>query len=335
MRRAITLARRGIGLTSPNPAVGAVLVRGRRAIGEGWHRRAGGPHAEINALADAKRHGFSASGATLYVTLEPCSTCGRTPACTGAIIAEGVARVVYGATDPNPRHGGRARQILGRRGIGVTAGVMADECASINRAFNRWITTGKPWVLAKIAMSADGRIAPPAGQPKRITSAQALRRAHEMRFWADAIVVGAGTVRSDDPALTIRLCRRASQKTQPWRVVLSRSGRLPQKAKIFTDNFRDRTLVFTRKRWADVLADLGRRGVTAVMIEGGGKTLASAFDADCVDEIAFFVAPCILGGKALATHTERFFGRGLKVRDLKVSRLGPDILLQGYVHRIG
>lgn len=335
MRHALSLARRGVGLTSPNPAVGAVLVRGDRMIGAGWHRRAGLPHAEIMALADVKRRGFLARGATLYVTLEPCSTQGRTPPCTAAIVAAGIKRVVYGATDPNPSHAGRAANILVRRGIKVTSGLLADECASLNRAFNQWITTGRPWVLAKIAMSADGRISPPLGQPKGITSAPALRRAHEIRLWSDAIIVGASTVRSDDPALTVRLCARASQKRQPWRVVLTRSGRVPAEARLFNDDYKDRTIVFKGRSWDAILADLGRRGVTAVMIEGGGRVLASALEADCVDEIAFFMAPCILGGKALAINTERSFKCGIPVRDLKVTRLGPDILLQGYVHRTG
>lgn len=335
MRRALALAKRGVGLTSPNPAVGAVLVRGGRAIGRGWHRRAGGPHAEIEALADARRRGFSGRGATLYVTLEPCSTRGRTPPCTGAIAAAGVRRVVYGATDPNPRHRGRARRILARRGIEVTAGVLGHECAALNRAFDRWITTGRPWVIAKIAMSVDGRIAPPPGQPPKITSAPALRRAHELRLRADAIIVGAATVRADDPALTVRLCPRAKLKLQPWRVVMTRSGRLPPKSRLLTDAFRDRTLVYRNRPWATVLKDLGRRGVAAVLLEGGGRLLASAFDADCVDEIAFFIAPRILGGPALAVGTERFFGHGRAVRDLRVARLGPDVLLEGYVHRTG
>ncbi|HPA20448.1 MAG TPA: bifunctional diaminohydroxyphosphoribosylaminopyrimidine deaminase/5-amino-6-(5-phosphoribosylamino)uracil reductase RibD [Verrucomicrobiae bacterium] len=335
MRRAMALARRGVGLTSPNPAVGAVLVRGGRIIGRGWHHRAGGPHAEIVALADARRNRLPTRGATLYVTLEPCSTHGRTPPCTDAIAAAGVRRVVYGATDPNPRHLGRARRILTRRGVTVTGGVLGENCAALNRAFNRWITTGRPWVIAKIAMSADGRISPPPGRPKRITSAAALRRAHELRLWSDAIIVGAETVRSDDPALTVRLCDRARQKPQPWRVIMTHSGRLPKKARLFTDAHRERTLVFRNRPWAHVLKDLGRRGVTAVLLEGGGKLLATAFEANCVDEIAFFIAPRILGGETLAIGARRFFGRGLAVREFLVSRLGPDVLLQGYVHRTG
>lgn len=335
MRRALALARRGAGLTSPNPAVGAVLVRGGRVLGRGWHRRAGGPHAEIDALADARRRGFTGRGATLYVTLEPCSTQGRTPPCTEAIAAAGVRRVVFGATDPNPRHRGRARRILARRGIAVTAGVLDRDCAALNRAFGRWITTGRPWVIAKIAMSADGRIAPPPGQSRRITSSRALRRAHELRLWADAIIVGASTVRADDPALTVRLCPRAKLKRQPWRVIMTRFGRLPPKARLLSDAFRERTLVCRNRPWAAVLKDLGRKGVTAVLLEGGGKLLASAFAAGCVDEIAFFIAPRILGGPALAVGTDRFFGRGMAVRDVRVSRLGPDTLMEGYVHRIG
>lgn len=335
MRRALALARRGAGLTSPNPAVGAVLVRGGRLIGRGWHRRAGGPHAEVEALADARRRRFTGRGATLYVTLEPCSTHGRTPPCTDAIAAAGVRRVVYGAIDPNPRHRGRARRILARHGIAVTGGVLGDECTALNRAFGRWIASGRPWVIAKIAMSADGRIAPPPGRSPRITSAPALRRAHELRYWADAIIVGAETVRTDDPALTVRLCPNAKRKPQPWRVIMTRSGRLPPKARLLNDAFRHRSLVYRNRGWDAVLKDLGRRGVTAVLLEGGGRLLASAFQSDCVDEVAFFIAPRIMGGPSAVVATGRFFGEGLVLRDMRVSRLGPDVLLQGYVHRTG
>jgi diaminohydroxyphosphoribosylaminopyrimidine deaminase / 5-amino-6-(5-phosphoribosylamino)uracil reductase len=224
MRHAIRLARRGCGTTSPNPMVGAVLVKSGKIIGRGWHRRAGLPHAEIEALRDAQKYGHSAKGATLYVTLEPCSTHGRTPPCTEAIIAAGIKRVVVGATDPNPKHSGRAFKILRRAGIevvwwGETSSspnqmtkktgrsphqTLADECARLNEAFNHWIVHRTPFVTVKAAMTLDGKIATASGESKWITAEAARACAMKLRRGADAILVGINTILADDPGLTAR-----------------------------------------------------------------------------------------------------------------------------------
>jgi diaminohydroxyphosphoribosylaminopyrimidine deaminase/5-amino-6-(5-phosphoribosylamino)uracil reductase len=195
MRAALDLARKGYGRTSPNPMVGAVLVKGRAVIGEGWHRKAGGPHAEIEALNAARRHDYNVKDSTLYVTLEPCSTSGRTPPCTEAILDARIKRVVVSATDPNPNHAGKAFQILHRAGIEVTKGVLKKEAVELNVAFNHWITRGTPLVTVKAAMTLDGKIATESGESKWITGEAARREGLRLRKGTDAIVVGIETVR--------------------------------------------------------------------------------------------------------------------------------------------
>ena len=193
--RALELARLGAGLTLPNPRVGAVVVRGNKIIGEGYHRKAGSPHAEVNAVADAEKRGHSVEGATLYVTLEPCSTQGRTPPCTGLILQKKIARVVFAATDPNPAHAGAAARLLRKAGVKVFSGLLAEEAAALNRDFNWWIVQRRPWVVAKIAVSLDGRIVTPEGDDRWLTSSAARTVAHELRWESDAILVGAETAR--------------------------------------------------------------------------------------------------------------------------------------------
>jgi diaminohydroxyphosphoribosylaminopyrimidine deaminase/5-amino-6-(5-phosphoribosylamino)uracil reductase len=327
MRQALEEAKKGLGLTHPNPAVGAVIVRNNRVIARGWHRRAGGPHAEIEAIAQVRRP----AGATLYVTLEPCSTHGRTPPCTETIQRAGFARVVYGATDPNPRHAGRGRKILEKSGIAVTAGVLAAECAALNSGWNKWIATGFPEVIAKAGLSLDGRLNSPPEQ-RWLTSPASRRDAMRLRARVQAILVGAETVRTDDPQLTIRGVRH---REQPWRVVWTKSGRLPRGAKLFTDEFRDRTLVYQNRSLRAVLSDLGRRGVASVLIEGGAKVLGEAFDRKLVDEVCFYLAPLLIGGPVPVTG-----GRGagsnaeaIPLKNPVYTRIGPDVKLTGKVSR--
>lgn len=288
MRLAIREALKGVGKTAPNPAVGAVLVRNGEVISKGWHRAAGQPHAEVEAL----RKVSNAAGCTLYVTLEPCSTHGRTPPCTAAIIQAGITRVVFGATDPNPAHAGRAVKILKKAGVEVSTAVLASECRELNAAWNKWIATGLPYVTAKAGMSLDGRIASFPGR-RWITSETARADAMKLRARCGAILVGAETIRVDNPLLTIRGVAKAHQ---PWRVVWSRSGEIPPGSKILTDEFRERTLVFQGKSLRAVLRDLGRRGVQHVLIEGGGRTHGEAFHHGLVDRVVFYVAPVFLGG---------------------------------------
>ena len=373
MRQALALARRGLGKTSPNPAVGAVLVlaplragRSGRVIGEGWHKQAGGPHAEVLALRNtegrAKHKPLHASRSTLYVTLEPCCTHGRTPPCTDAIIAAGIKRVVVAARDPNPKHSGRGLTILRRAGIRVESGLLADEAARMNEAFNKWITTGIPLVIAKAAMSLDGKIATRTGDSKWITSDASRRYAHKLRAQVDAIMVGANTVIRDDPRLTPR-SRGVRRTKQPWRVVVDARGRCPKNAKLFTDVHRSRAIVITsnkspahwrrylplegitvitlpwKRRGVDLCAALralGRMNVTSVLVEGGGEMLGAMFDAQLVDRVALFHAPIIIGGRlavpAVGGEGVAQVSKAVRLRDCQWQRIGKnEILLKAAV----
>ncbi len=330
MRLALREAARGVGRTAPNPAVGAVIVKGGRVLAKGWHRCAGGAHAEVEALRSLKRPAL-ASGATLYVTLEPCSTHGRTPPCTDAIVEAGLARVVTGATDPNPRHAGRGFVVLNKAGVSVTSGILGEECAALNVAFNKWVTTGLPLVIAKAGLSLDGRLTRPPGEGSWLTSVQSRADAMRLRAQVDAILVGAGTVRADNPRLTVRGLRPAAAR-QPWRVVLTQTGRLPKKAHVFCDEHRERTLVFRGKSLRAVLRNLAKRGCTSVMIEGGGTLLGAAFDARLVDRVQFYLAPLLCGGPdvigGLGAGSTR---ESVKLENITRRRMGPDILLKADV----
>jgi diaminohydroxyphosphoribosylaminopyrimidine deaminase/5-amino-6-(5-phosphoribosylamino)uracil reductase len=289
MCEAIREARKGVGRTHPNPAVGAVIVARGRVVSRGWHRGAGHFHAEVEAMKKAKREAIR--GATMYVTLEPCSTHGRTPPCTESIREAGFSRVVYGATDPNPKHAGRAKQILSNAGLEVSSGVLEDRCSALNTAWNKWIATGMPYVIAKAAMTLDGRINSPP--ESRWISGEASRRdAMRLRSRVQAILVGGETIRVDDPQLIVRGIR---VPMQPLRIVWTKSGHLPRTARVFSDRHKDRTLVF-KARLYSVLRDLGRQGVASVLLEGGGRTLGEAFDRSLVDEVCFYLAPMLTGG---------------------------------------
>jgi diaminohydroxyphosphoribosylaminopyrimidine deaminase/5-amino-6-(5-phosphoribosylamino)uracil reductase len=329
MRAALREAERGAGHTSPNPAVGAVIVRGERIVARGFHRRAGLPHAEIEALRALQNPGL-ARGATLYVTLEPCSTHGRTPPCVEAILRAGFARVVIGAIDPNPAHSGRGVALLREGGVQVTPGVLEDECRALNRPFNKWVVTGLPWVIAKAGMSLDGRLTRPAGEGQWITSPASRADAMKLRARVDAILIGAGTLRADNPRLTVR---GISDARQPWRVVVTRGGALPADAHVFTDAHRGRTLVFHRRPLRSVLRELGRLGVTSVLIEGGTRVLGEAFDRRLVDEVQFYIAPLLLGGPQVVIG-----GRGVgatveapQLLDPTYARIGEDLRLHARI----
>lgn len=288
MRRALAEAARARGRTGSNPAVGAVIVKNRRMLAAGFHRGAGCPHAEIEALR-ALGHPSHARGATMYVTLEPCSTQGRTPPCTAALAASGLARVVIGTLDPNPRHTGRARALLEAAGIAVTEGVLAKECAALNEAWNVWIATGMPWVVAKAGMSLDGRIAPLPGR-RWITSREARADAMRLRAECHAVLVGGGTVRADNPRLTVRGIAGARQ---PLPVIWTRSGNLPPDATLVASG---RARIFQGCSLREALRRLGREGIQSVLIEGGGRTLGEAFDRGLVHRAVFYVAPVFMGG---------------------------------------
>lgn len=333
MTLALAQASRGIGLTHPNPPVGAVLVRDGELIGEGYHRQAGQPHAEIEAMQDAMGKGHDVRGATIYVTLEPCSTRGRTPACTKALIHAGIARVVYALPDPNPRHTGSADKPLRKAGIEVESGLLEEECMRIIRPFAKWITTGLPYVIAKAGQSLDGRLARPHGESQNITSKAAREHAMQLRVRCDAILIGAETLRRDDPRLTLRGDDIPKEKTQPWRVVVTRSGKLPRKSHLFTDEHKKRTVVLKGERsFEDILRELARRGITCVLLEGGGNLLGQAFGAKLVDECFWYVAPRICGGGTMAVGGAEFppDAASVELSDVWHETIGDNLLVHGY-----
>jgi len=329
MRRALVEAAKGIGMVSPNPAVGAVLVRRGRIIATGFHRGSGLPHAEIECLAAAPAG--SLGSATLFVTLEPCCTTGRTPPCTSAIVQAGIARVVVGAVDPNPLHRGRGIRKLKDAGLEVIDGVLEKECTRLNEAFNKWIVTGRPFVIAKCGTSLDGHLTRRSNETRWLTSAAARAASMKLRSQVDAILIGANTLREDNPRLTIRGPNRAEQ---PWRVVLTNSAHLPQSANLISDRFASRTLAYRGKTLAQVLDDLGSREITSVLIEGGGDVLGQAFDGRLVDRVHFFLAPILTGGPvpAVAGEGANSTAESARIRELKVQKVGPDLLVTGYPH---
>lgn len=302
MRIALREAQRGLGRTSPNPAVGAVLVLNNRIVAKGHHRRAGCEHAEVECLRNFS--GPVPAGATLYITLEPCSTVGLTGPCTNTILQAEVKNVVIGAVDVNPRHRGRGIVQLRDAGVHVRQGILAEDCARLNEAFNKWIISRQPFVIAKCGMSLDGRLTRPSGESRWITSPAARRHARELRAHVDAILVGAETVRADNPRLTLRDARHVQQ---PWRVVLTRLGNLPKRAHLFSDRLAAKTLIYKGKSLASVLRSLGRKNVTSVLIEGGGEMLGQALDARLIDKVQIYLGPLFAGGPVIA-----FFGHGAK-----------------------
>jgi diaminohydroxyphosphoribosylaminopyrimidine deaminase/5-amino-6-(5-phosphoribosylamino)uracil reductase len=327
MRAALAEAKKGLGRTSPNPAVGAVLVFRNRVVARGYHRRPGGPHAEIVCLRNFSR--IIPAEATLYITLEPCSTTGRTAPCTERIIKAGVRNVVIGTLDVNPRHCGRAVPQLRNAGIQVRVGILGEECARLNEAFNKWIVTRRPFVIAKCGMSLDGRLTRRPGEPRWITDKVARSHAHALRAQVDAILIGAETLRTDDPRLTVR---GVSGAHQPWRVVVTRSGNLPSTARLFTDRWARRTLVYRRMSLAAVLTDLGKKEITSVLLEGGGKLLGEGFDAALIDKVQIYLGPIITGGPVLAVA-----GRGVNLTKnaaqlghICYMRLGQNLCITGY-----
>lgn len=295
MLRALQLAANGMGHTRPNPPVGAVIVRGGEVVGEGWHKKAGGDHAEVAAIRNAKRRGKSTEGATIYVTLEPCSKPGRVGSCTDAIVAAGISNVVYAATDPNPKNRGRAKRVLAKSGVRCER--LSGDAKLIRaadwliRAFRKHVTTGLPFVTVKIAMSLDGRICDNWGNAKWISSENARKCTGRLREKVDAIMVGGETVRRDDPSLL----SHGRRNDDLIRVVVSKSGRLPKNAQVFTDGAPNRTLVFDDARKA--LEELGAMGVMHVLCEGGLKLAVSLAEQGLVDEWISVVSPKVIGSR--------------------------------------
>jgi diaminohydroxyphosphoribosylaminopyrimidine deaminase / 5-amino-6-(5-phosphoribosylamino)uracil reductase len=354
MAMALRLAARARGQTSPNPMVGAVIVRDGRIVGEGYHRRAGEAHAEILALQQA---GAAARGATLFVTLEPCCCFGRTPPCTTAVIAAGIAEVHAAMIDPNPRVGGGGLRELNEAGIRTVLGEHGDEAQRLNEVFVCWMTRRRPFVIAKYAMTLDGKIATRTGESRGLTGPAWQRDLHRLRGHVDAILVGVNTVLADDPLLTVR--RRGYRGRQPLRVVLDSTLRIPLEARILDAALPGRTLVVTtsradeqrrialQQRGAEVLVagdtrvDIGRllaqlseREITSVLVEGGGQVTASFVDAGLVDKVIAVIAPLIAGGASAPTPVEGEGVAGLagamRLDRLTVRRTGADTVITGY-----
>lgn len=331
MTLALEEARKGIGLTSPNPVVGAVIVSGGRLLGKGWHQRAGQLHAEREAIADVQAHHSSEAlkGSTIYVTLEPCSTHGRTPPCTQGILDAGIGRVVYGAEDPNPDHVGGAKTLLELAGVSVTTGVLVEECEFLIRGFSKRQRCGLPWVILKSAISLDGRITRPPGESQWLTSPESRERVQRLRYESDAIITGGNTLRIDDPALTVR-SNQLPPKPQPWRMVITRGRRedLPSGHQLFSDDFADRTLVQENGDLRSALKELGDRGCNTVMIEAGGTLMTAFLEAGFADELAIFYAPILTGGPdfGFAGCLEK-----VKLTQQKFIQMGDDILLRAII----
>ncbi len=351
--------------------VGAVLMKRGQIIGRGWHRQAGLPHAEIEALRDAERRGNSPRGATIYVTLEPCCTHGRTPPCTEALKAAGIRRVVVGATDPNPHHAGKGFSILRRAGIEVSTGVLAKDCARLNEGFNHWIVERTPLVTVKAAMTLDGKIATASGESKWITGEKARAYGMQLRRQSDAILVGVNTVLADDPSLTVRGVESPKSKVQSSllrRIILDSQARTPISAKVVSDEFaalttivvskaapksrvvalakRVNVLVFPTKhsalrtphsaiplRW--LLRKLGAENVTSLLVEGGGEVNASFLLGGYAQRVAFFYAPKILGGrearKGVAGEGAARLSEAVQLHEVAWRKLGEDLLLTAKV----
>jgi diaminohydroxyphosphoribosylaminopyrimidine deaminase/5-amino-6-(5-phosphoribosylamino)uracil reductase len=294
LARAIALAAKGLGHTRPNPAVGAVIAKNGKILGEGWHRKAGHDHAEAAAIKDARRRGHSTRGATIYVTLEPCSKPGRVGACTDAIIAAGIAKVVYAIPDPNPKNRGKAKRALAKAGVACErfAGdkALLQAAGDLVRAFRKHILTGIPYVTVKIAMSLDGKICDDRGNAKWISSPGSRSlTGSTLRETSDAIMVGGETVRKDNPSLL----SHGKRNDDLVRVVVSKSGNLPKDSRIFTDGAPNPTLVFPDPRTA--LVELGKMGITSVLCEGGLQLARSLAEQGFVDEWLSVLAPVVIG----------------------------------------
>ena len=357
MKMALDLAVKGIGYTSPNPMVGAVVVKDGRLVGSGYHEMVGGPHAEVNAIDAA---GEDAKGATLFVTLEPCNHTGRTPPCTEKILEAGIKRVVVAMLDPNTEVVGGGAQFLEQQGIQITTGVCQQQAHKINEAFIKFIRTRRPFVIVKCASTLDGRIATRAGDAKWITGDKARRFVHRLRHEVDGILVGINTVRMDDPSLTTRLPDKVGK--DPVRIILDTHLTISPQAKVFQQTSEAETIVVAGEnpepdRIAalekvggrvlstdlkdgiidmDVLTDkLGTNGLTSILIEGGSRVLSSALNSGIVDKVFFFYAPKILGGDdgipICSGPGPDLISKSIPVREINVRRFGDDVMIEGYI----
>jgi len=356
MKRALALAAKGEGFVSPNPLVGAVLVKEGRIIGEGWHKEYGGPHAEVNAIGNST---VSPEGATLYVTMEPCSHEGKTPPCASLIIERGISRVVAGMKDPNPLVNGKGLELLQSHGIDVIPSCLEPECRKLNEVFVKYITTHEPFVILKFAMTIDGKIATVQNASRWITGEESRKKVHRMRNRMTSVMVGADTVIYDDPLLNVRLKGRKCRS--PLKIIADTGLRIPPDAKLLvnepqlciiaTTEKADRFKVLELRRMgADVMfcpekdhhvdlkflfSQLGKMEIDGILIEGGSTLAFSALKENLVDKIVAFIAPKILGGAKAPTPVG---GEGipemenaLNLKRMKVQRVKEDLMIEGYL----
>jgi len=359
MQMALTLARKGQGFTSPNPMVGAVVVKDGQVVGSGYHHAAGKPHAEVNAIDDA---GDAAAGATIYVNLEPCNHTGRTPPCTRKIIQAGIDRVVVAMRDPNPDVTGGGIDYLKSRGLQVTAGVCQAEAQRLNEVFVKFSNTQRPFVILKCAATLDGRIATRSGDSKWITNEQSRSFVHHLRHSVDGILVGIDTVKADNPSLTTRL--NSEPGKDPVRIILDTHLSISAEAKVLRlDSDSDTVLVAGKKvdpkkraaiekkgvrvmeaplsnsriDMVTLVEQLGAMDITSVLIEGGGRVIASALKSGIVDKIALFYAPKIMGGDDGIPICRGDGPAAMKdciqINDISVQRFGDDVMIEGYVEK--
>jgi len=355
MRKALRLARRGLGKTSPNPMVGALIVSNGEIIGQGYHRRYGGNHAEVNAIQDA---GGEVSGATLYVTLEPCCHHQKkTPPCLDALLRGNIGRVVIGTVDPNPLVNGRSIEILNQRGIETEVGVLEEECRKLNQVYFKYMQTGLPFVTLKFAQTLDGRIASATGDSQWISSESSRMLAHRLRSLYDGILVGVGTVLADDPQLTVRLVKGRS----PLRIVADSRLRTPLSAKVLGDQNIAPTIIATTSPadeeklpslkemgvevltvdedekgdvdLRDLLRSLGKRGISSVLVEGGAGIITSLLHQQLVDKVIIFIAPKIMGKgiEAVGDLGIPDVSHALKLSFVKTYRRGDDLVVEAKV----
>lgn len=358
IKKCIQLAKKAEGFTSPNPMVGAIIVKEGKIISEAYHLRPGTPHAEALAI---QKIGEKAKGSTLYVNLEPCCHKEkRTPPCTQEIIKAGISKVVIGMVDPNPKVSGKGILELKNAGIEIKTGVMEYECKKLNESYIKYIKTGEPFVILKIAMTLDGKIATPEGQSKWITSERSRRYVHKLRRYVDAILTAIGTVRADDPELTSRI----RNSKNPLRIVIDPKLEIPLGAKILKmppqtiivtkamniecnedklkkkDRLRENGVEFLEYeenldlKW--LISELGKMEITSMLIEGGSSLSSHALEDDIVDKVLFFIAPKIIGGKesypAVGGRSFRRLEDAYRVRNIKIRRIDDDILVEGYLH---
>jgi diaminohydroxyphosphoribosylaminopyrimidine deaminase / 5-amino-6-(5-phosphoribosylamino)uracil reductase len=358
MKMALDLAKQGIGYTSPNPMVGAVVVKDGKVVGKGWHQMPGGPHAEVYALDDA---GEKAKGADLYVTLEPCNHHGKTPPCTEKIIASGIRRVIMAMTDPNPDVAGGGAKRLEQAGITATSGVCEKESRRLIEFFTKYVKTKRPFVILKMAATLDGRIATRTGDSKWITGEASRKYVHELRHAVDAIMVGVNTVKKDDPQLTTRIDGKKS--IDPKRIILDTNLSIPDNAKVLHNDSPSDTIIITSNSASlekksrleklgaqiidaklndnlidlnDLMDHLGKMRITSLLIEGGSRVAAEALKSGIVDKVCFFYAPKILGGDdgapMLRGEGPDLMNQCIQLKDVSIRRFDDDLMVEGYIY---